>query len=76
MAREVLRMTLDVEVNEPEELGPALARVRASRPGALVIGPDPLFFHQKEQLLAFARSTKVPARPRRRLAWLFRNRCF
>ena len=62
MAQEFLRMTLEfVDVGEPEELAQALARTRASRPSAIVVGPDPLFFHRKEEILAFARGARIPA---------------
>lgn len=56
------QLTLDYfEVDEPEELAPALAKLKASGPGAMVVGPDPLFFQQREQLVEFARSAKIPA---------------
>ena len=62
MAQEYLKVALDfVDVAEPEELAPALAKVRASKPSALLVAPDPLFFQQQDPLLAFARSAKIPA---------------
>lgn len=51
MAQDFLQMTLDfVEVAEPEELAPAMVRIRAAKPSAMVLGPDPLFFHQRGRL--------------------------
>jgi putative tryptophan/tyrosine transport system substrate-binding protein len=62
MAQEFLQMTLEfIEVTGPEEMAPAMARVRASKPGAMLVGPDPLFFQQKEELVEFARSSRIVA---------------
>ncbi len=62
MAQEFLQMTLDfVEVNEPEELAPAMARARAAKPNAMVVAPDPLLFQQMAEMLAFARSARLVA---------------
>ena len=61
-ALEFLQLTIDyVEVREPEDLAQALAAARASRPGALVVGPDTLFFQQRDQILEFARAARLPA---------------
>jgi len=62
MAQEFLRLTIDyVEVQEPEELAGAFAAARALRPNAMVVGPDPLFFQQRDRILDFARSAQLPA---------------
>ena len=62
MAQDFLQMTLEfVEVAEPEDLAPAMARARSLKPNALLFGPDPLIFHQKEQVLAFARTSRIVA---------------
>ena len=62
MMLEFLRVTVDfVEVREPEDLAQALAAARTLRPGALMVGPDPLFFSQKDEVLAFARAGRLPA---------------
>lgn len=62
MALEFLRVTLDyVEVENPEELTKALATVRASHPSAIIVGPDPLFFQQRDQIVDFARTARLPA---------------
>ena len=56
-----LQLTLDYfEVDEPEDFAPALAKLKASAPGAMVVGPDPLFYQQRQQLIEFARSAKIP----------------
>ncbi len=57
-----LNLTVDlVEVRAPKDLAPALAAAGASRPGALVVGPDALFFHERDQILEFARRARIPA---------------
>ena len=62
MAREFLKVTLDyLEVEEPEELTAALLTARASGPNAMIVGPDPLFFQQRDQILDFARTAGLAA---------------
>lgn len=62
MALQFLGVTLDfVEVQEPEDLARAFVVARASRPNAVIVGPDPLFFNHKGQILDFARETRLPA---------------
>lgn len=62
MALEFLRLTIDyLEVREPEELAQAFASMRASRPGSLVVGPNPLFFQLMNQVVEFARAARLPA---------------
>ena len=62
MMLEFLRVTVDfVEVREPEDLAQALAAARTLRPGALMVWPDPLFFSQKDEVIAFARTGRLPA---------------
>jgi len=59
---EFLRVTVDfVDVEEPEDLPRAFATARASRPGAMIVGPDPVFFQRREQVLDFVRATRLPA---------------
>jgi putative ABC transport system substrate-binding protein len=61
MVKEFLQVALEyVDVEEPEQLPAALAAARASRPGAIIVGPDPLFFQQRDQVLEFARTTRLP----------------
>ncbi|HEV8584257.1 MAG TPA: ABC transporter substrate-binding protein [Methylomirabilota bacterium] len=61
MVKEFLQVALEyVDVEEPEQLPAALAAARASRPGAVLVGPDPLFFQQRDQVLEFARTTRLP----------------
>jgi putative ABC transport system substrate-binding protein len=61
MALQLLGVTLDfIEVQEPEDLARAFATARASRPNAVIVGPDPLFFNEKGPILAFARETRLP----------------
>jgi len=54
-----LQNILDVE--EPEDLARAFATTPALRPHAMIIGPDPLFFEYRNQVLDFARSARLPA---------------
>jgi len=62
MALQFLGVTLEfVEVEEPEDLARAFVTARASRPNAMIVGPDPLFFNQRDQILAFARTARLPA---------------
>jgi putative ABC transport system substrate-binding protein len=62
LAKDFLNLTLDyVDVSEPDQLAAALAAARASRPGAILFGPDPLFFQQRDQVLDFARANRLPA---------------
>lgn len=61
-ALEFLRLTLEyIEVQEPEDLPRAFASARAVQPHAMIVGPDPLFFQQRDQLLEFARTARLPA---------------
>lgn len=60
-AEAFLQLALDyVEVEEPEELTAAIAKMRASRPGAMIVGPDPLFFQKADQIIDFARTARIP----------------
>lgn len=62
MIQEFMQTTIEfIDVAEPEEIAQALARVRSIKSNALVVGPDPLFFQQRDQIMAFARSAKLPA---------------
>jgi putative ABC transport system substrate-binding protein len=62
MVLEFLRLTIEyVEVRGPEDLAQGFVAARALRPNALVVGPDPLFFHQRDQILEFARAARLPA---------------
>jgi putative ABC transport system substrate-binding protein len=62
LAEQFLRVTLDfVEVPAPEQLAPAFAALRSSRAGALIVGPDPLFFQMQEEIVERARAAKLPA---------------
>jgi putative ABC transport system substrate-binding protein len=62
MVQEFLRVTLDfVDVQEPEDLARAFVTVRASRPHGMIVGPDPLFFERRDQIVDFARTARLPA---------------
>jgi ABC-type uncharacterized transport system substrate-binding protein len=62
MALQFLGVTLEfLEVEEPEDLARAFVTARASRPNAMIVGPDPLFFNQRNQILDFARTARLPA---------------
>jgi putative ABC transport system substrate-binding protein len=62
MLLELLRLTIDyVEVREPEDLAQGFAAMRALRPNAMLVGPDTLFFHLRDQILEFARAARLPA---------------
>jgi putative ABC transport system substrate-binding protein len=49
------------EVNAPEDLARALAAVQHARPDAMIVGADGLFLQERERILEFARSTRLPA---------------
>jgi len=62
MVQEFLRLTIEyIEVAEPEDLPKAFAAIRALRPGAIMVGPDALFFQQMDQIVEFARTARLPA---------------
>ena len=62
LIQEFLRVTVDIiDVEEPEGLARAFGTARALRPHAMMIGPDPLFFEYRNQVLDFARSARLPA---------------
>ena len=61
-ALEFLRVTIDyVDVREPHDLPQAFVAARALRPGAMIVGPDALFFHERDRIIAFARAARLPA---------------
>jgi putative ABC transport system substrate-binding protein len=61
LVREFLGATLEwVEVREPEDLARAFAALKAHRPDAVIVGPDPLFFDHRAELVEFARATRMP----------------
>jgi putative ABC transport system substrate-binding protein len=61
LALEFLRVTLEyVEVDAPEDVARAFVTARASRPNAMIVGPDPLFFHQRDAIVDFARTARLP----------------
>jgi putative ABC transport system substrate-binding protein len=61
-ALEFLRVTLEyIDAQEPEDLVQAFATARAARPHAMIVGPDPLFFERRTQVLEFARTARLPA---------------
>lgn len=62
LIQEFLRVTVDIiDVEEPGDLARAFGTARALRPHAMGIGPDPLFFEYRKQVLDFARSARLPA---------------
>lgn len=62
MLLEFFRLTIEfIEVRDPEDLAQAFAAVRASRPNALVVAPDPMFFQLREPILEFTRAARLPA---------------
>ena len=60
-AQMLLAVTLDlVEVRSPEDMTRALEAVRAAKPNAMVVSPDPLLYQQREQILRFTRAARIP----------------
>ncbi len=58
----LLGMTVEfIDVKEPADLPRAFASVRALAPNAMIVGADPLFFYQRDQVLDFARTARLPA---------------
>jgi putative ABC transport system substrate-binding protein len=49
-----------LDAKATEDLARALATARAARPHALIVGPDPLFFNERDQILDFARTARLP----------------
>jgi putative ABC transport system substrate-binding protein len=61
MALAYLQMTLAyVEVQEPEDLARAFVTAQATRPHAMIVAPDPLFFQERQRILDFARAARLP----------------
>ena len=61
MALEYLQTTLEyVEVQEPEDLPRAFVTVQALRPHAMIVAPDPLFFQDRQRMLDFAGTARLP----------------
>jgi putative ABC transport system substrate-binding protein len=61
MALEYLQMAVEyVEVQEPEDLPRAFVTAEASRPQAMIVAPDPLFFQERQRIIDFARSARLP----------------
>lgn len=57
----LLGVTFDfVEVREPTDFARAFATVSASRPDAMIVAPDPLFFTQRDQIVDLARTARLP----------------
>jgi putative ABC transport system substrate-binding protein len=55
-------LTIDyVDVEKPEDLAAAFTATRAARPHAMLVGPAPLFFNERDRVLEFARSARIPA---------------
>jgi len=50
-----------VDVAEPGDLARAFTAVRAARPQALMVAPDPIFFNERARVLEFARAARLPA---------------
>jgi putative ABC transport system substrate-binding protein len=61
MAQEFLRLTVEYAlIDEAEDLARAFTTIRTQKPGALIVGPDPLFFQHKERIIEFARAARLP----------------
>lgn len=60
-AAQMLLMHLEiVEAHSPEDMTRALEAVRAAKPGAIIVSPDPLLYQQREQILSFTRAARIP----------------
>jgi len=60
-AQELLGLTLDlVEVREPADFARAFATASASRPDAMIVAPEPLFFVHRDQIVDLARTARLP----------------
>lgn len=60
-AQAYLGVTLDfVEVREPKDFARAFATVSASRPDAMIVAPDPLFYTHRDQIVDLARTARLP----------------
>jgi putative ABC transport system substrate-binding protein len=60
-ALEYMNITVEyVDVKEPEDIPRAFAAVRAFKPQAMLVGPDPLFFNHRTQVIEFARTARLP----------------
>ena len=61
LAQQLLSVTLDlVEVRSPDDLARALDAVRAAKPNGIIVSPDPLIYQQRERILRFTRTARIP----------------
>ncbi|MGH8673253.1 MAG: ABC transporter substrate-binding protein [Burkholderiales bacterium] len=59
-AQQMLLVTLQMfEARLPEDMLRALDAMRAAKPDALIVSPDPLLYQQREQILRFTRAAKI-----------------
>lgn len=60
-AQQLLGVTLDlVEVRSPQDMARALEAARSAKPHAMIISSDPLLYQQREQILRFTRTARIP----------------
>lgn len=60
-AQQVLQISLDyAQARSPADLGRALEAARAAKPQAAIVAPDPLLYQQREQILRFMRTARIP----------------
>ncbi len=60
-AEQFLAVTLEFfEALSPEGLARALEAVRAAKPNAMIVAPDPMLYQQREQILRFTRAARIP----------------
>ena len=60
MAQQMLGIKLQMfEAHSPEDMARTLEAMRAAKPGALIVSPDPLMYQQREQILRFTRAARI-----------------
>ena len=60
MAQQMLQITLQMfAARSPEDMPRTLEAIRAAKPDALIVSPDPLLYQQREQILRFTRAARI-----------------
>jgi putative ABC transport system substrate-binding protein len=60
MMQQLMLVSLQMfEARSPEDLPRVLEAMRAAKPDALIVSPDPLLYQQREQILQFTRAARI-----------------
>jgi len=60
MTQQMMQIALQLfEARSPDDIPRTLESVRAAKPDALIVSPDPLVYQQREQILRFTRAVRI-----------------